>query len=672
MGNLTNKFHSADEIDAVVRELHNRLGVRVKKSITPDLIRNIWISLGLSQARMLDPAPRLVVRRLFISSRELKPRSKNGSATGVSYDQTFVSGVNVVLVERNSAGKSTVLKAVKFALTGDFDEFDLPVKHWIREVRLEFLLGEDVYCSVLWFADGKWSGVLLRGGMGEARAEDISTNSEQIVGSWNDLGEIQRGLEDFFLKKYQLQKMVFTTKVAAEDKSRRNHISWTSYFRALRIKDDDHTYLFFEPLPGLAQQESLLLSSYLGLAYASALNELQVVGATGEVVSQKQLDAEAREDATEQRLAGEANALEDQIQRDLTVVSECVNAFSEIAHAECEISAVIRQEKELEDRIRDLESQIDAARSIARKSEMTKGMRAQLAGHPLLCPCCLRDVPSRDGPGCDMCGQPIVPQSDNFHDDHETSASVDSDIAEMSREHDILRNQAVEVAQRRTNLEARLAGHRSRAACRVDISQLGNNVTELLRKKQELLVAQARVKDRRSNLKSIAVDDVKKIRDALSEFADSLNHDVYALFGSTVVSNLKRIGVTAISAVNVSSVGRVSMNKDGAAIGWREIKNPGERFRVKFAVFLAVALLRATCVNVRHPGFFLIDQPGGNEITDPVLDELAGALREIDRTYGSSVQIICATARERLRASTSPEKVYGGQYVDEEGLSWMF
>jgi predicted ATP-dependent endonuclease of OLD family len=42
--------------------------------------------------------------------------------------------VNALVIEDNLVGKSSVLKTIKFALTGNDDEYDQEVRRWITDV----------------------------------------------------------------------------------------------------------------------------------------------------------------------------------------------------------------------------------------------------------------------------------------------------------------------------------------------------------------------------------------------------------------------------------------------------------------------------------------------------------------------------------------------------------
>lgn len=106
-------------------------------------------------------------------------------------------------------------------------------------------------------------------------------------------------------------------------------------------------------------------------------------------------------------------------------------------------------------------------------------------------------------------------------------------------------------------------------------------------------------------------------------------------------------------------MGVVRLTKSDKPISFGKIMNPGERFRAKLALFLAMMQLGCEVGYGRHPGFLLIDQLGAAEMVPVDLRASAAALKGIDENFGEKVQIICCTARPEFAEATKEEKVYG-------------
>src|SRR5699024_6711354 len=70
------------------------------------------------------------------------------------YDQAFAPGVNVICVPDNEVGKSSILKTIKYALTGDNGDYDADVRLWITDVWLAFTLDVQEFTVLLSTRDG--------------------------------------------------------------------------------------------------------------------------------------------------------------------------------------------------------------------------------------------------------------------------------------------------------------------------------------------------------------------------------------------------------------------------------------------------------------------------------------------------------------------------------------
>ena len=119
-------------------------------------------------------------------------------------------------------------------------------------------------------------------------------------------------------------------------------------------------------------------------------------------------------------------------------------------------------------------------------------------------------------------------------------------------------------------------------------------------------------------------------------------------------------------------MGVVRLTKGGKQISFTKIKNPGERFRAKLALFLAMMQLGCEPNFGRHPGFLLIDQLGTAEIVPVDLQASAAALKHIDSNFGDKVQIICCTARPEFKKATAATKVYGPTAAETHGKQYAF
>jgi hypothetical protein len=119
-------------------------------------------------------------------------------------------------------------------------------------------------------------------------------------------------------------------------------------------------------------------------------------------------------------------------------------------------------------------------------------------------------------------------------------------------------------------------------------------------------------------------------------------------------------------------MGEVRFTKNGETVAFAGIRNPGERYRVKLALFLAMIRLSCEAGIGRHPGFLLVDHPGAAEMVSADMQASAAALRKIEDEFADQIQIICFTAKPEFREATVPQKVYGYQFIAPNGKKCAF
>jgi hypothetical protein len=336
-------------IDDITDRAYAKVSGRSREDISRDEVREVVAGLDLGKLRPSRQVPRLVVRRLRFSGTK-RPSGQEPSA--IDYDQQFATGVNVILIEDNLVGKSSILKTIKFALTGDDEDYDADVREWIREIWLEFTLDEREYTILLARRDDGLHGMLVPGRK-ECPIEEVP-GSESAIGFYNKGSEeIQAGLRDFFIHEFCLASLGWTQAHRSGDgRSSDCWASWRTFFQALRIPDDNHTYLLCRPDPGIGNQEQLLFSAFLGLHLIEPLNKLSMEAAsirksTAAKAEDAERVAERRKELNRQRrdLQSELDTLDDDLQRRLAVLlggdlsRQIVVAEAELATREAEVQA---------------------------------------------------------------------------------------------------------------------------------------------------------------------------------------------------------------------------------------------------------------------------------------------------------------------------------------------
>ncbi|MGE3599735.1 MAG: hypothetical protein AB7N70_29755 [Dehalococcoidia bacterium] len=658
-----------------------------RERITRDDIASVIGELRLDEGRSAHRSPSLRIRRMrFAGEKRLRDRPTEPFV----YDQTFAPGVNVICIPDNEVGKSSVLKTIRYALTGDNGDYDADVRSWINDIWLTFALDRQEFTVLLSTRGGSPRALLVPGE--ELRpieivAEETTLALFDVSGAEAIKGELQR----FFFQRLGLGPLSWTQ----QDPSVRGGVavrstSWLTYFQALQIPDAGDRYLLCDSQHAMGNQDGLILSAFLGLHLVEPLNQLglEASRARKEVKVKEQLTAEQVEQAKAEvvRLDTELQAVRTRLreldavlatrrraveggepaQRLVAVQSALVEKGSERAHLEAE----------REDLNRTLQ------RRRARERQLREAVALQLHFTGLevsLCPNCDATVDStaveREQAEhlCRLCSRPAHTANPVEVATLEAEAdAVNREISEMVGARDGITSRLAVLRREREALTAEV-GTLQEAAQRgiayalptaeeeVERSGLHEQVGRL---QAELAVARRRaepsVPDEESDVE-LRVRVVEKVREVLGKEAARRNRALLERLSTLTQKTARTIGAESISDVTCSPLGKVDLRKHGERVSFLGIQNEGERLRIKLSFFLAIMRLGREPGLGRHPRFLLVDQPGSGEMVREDFEALAEIFHRVDDELAEEVQIICCTARPEFDAATAPNKVYGAQ-----------
>jgi hypothetical protein len=665
------------DVQAFAQAIHKRMQKRdqIPLQDVVAILRELKLTPG---ARATGPAPCLRIRRLrFRGTKTLD----NEQPKPFIYDQVFADGVNVLLIEDNNVGKSSILKTIAFALTGDRSNYDKDVRGWIEDVWLTFAVGGTNFTIAITSGEG------IRAVLAPSETDDavdaivarggfvFFADSETALSS-----ELQR----FFFQQLRLVELSWVTATTGAGPVEA-HTSWRTYFQPVLFDDSSHSYLLCDPEHNFGNQEGLIFSAYLGLSYAEAMNQLGVEKSR-KTRDEKLTEEEAKKlsatIATQKDLLGklraEVRAIDDAVAARQRIFRGSPLAEQLLA-AQQEITECSAERREVEEQRNAIQRELNRARSRLLRLEEAAEMRLHLSGIEVtLCPNCEHDIAQEaieleaTTHHCRLCGKTAKGADD---------AMVARLVAEKAHIGEFIN--AREKA--RSDLSTRIAAN-SRDIARLagrsrEIQEaVTRGVTEAFpspeeQARRETLLeqigaaraairgAEERLEGRSSEREALALRTyvLGKIREALAEEAERRNARLLHRLAEIMQTFMKRIGTESIGEVTCSPLGVVQLRKHGKPVKFTGIKNPGERVRVKLAFFLALAELGREPNGSRHPGLLLIDQPGTAEMVPEDFRSLAGLLRGVDRDSAADMQILCFTARSEFREATDTKKVYGPQ-----------
>jgi hypothetical protein len=659
---------------------------RYRERIQPEDIAAVLETLDLSDYLLEFRAPQLQVRRLrFTGAKHLHGHVE---PIPIAYDQTFAPGVNVVLIEENEVGKSSIWKTIKFALTGDSSDYDADVRSWIVAVWLTFALNDQPYTIILSRGDEVLQATLVPGE--ENRSLEEAVTSTSILFNAQGTENVKAELQHFFFNRLGLAELSWTQAVSGEPgEVAERKASWLTYFQALLIPDGGDRYLLCDREHAYGNQAGLILSAFLGLSLTDPLNKLLVEASRTrkEIQHEQSLSDQEREQA-EAKIAAltiELQSARDRL-KEIATAQQARRRAVETAESNrriLEMQAIFK-EKNAELVAHQAEQEnlgLRIQQDRKRERQLREAVRLQLHFTGIsvtLCPNCDTMVDEeavaheQETHACRLCGKPA------HH-------APEEEIAVMEVEADACERRRKEAERDRDAIGQRIYHlHTELSALTTDIEQAQTASVQglsyafptpqeeeehdaLLTKvgmiQRDLTIARERAKGRQPEIDRLDLHQrvVGKVREALKKEAARRNEDKLQWLGELTQDIARRIGAESVTNLTCSPLGAVQLLKHDQSVAFNGIKNDGERLRVKLAFFLAMMRLGREAGGGRHPGFLIIDQPGSNEMVPNDFSALAQVFRQIDQEFGSEIQVLCFTARPQFAEATDSSRIYGPQ-----------
>jgi hypothetical protein len=669
----------------------NDLSPRLREELPLKEIRAVAEKLQYADTRPARPVPALKVRRLLF--RGTKTLSGHPPVP-IQYDQAFAAGVNVILIEHNLVGKSSILKTIKFALTGDHDEYDRAVRDWIKEVWLQFTLDSKAFTMLLAERDGKWHAVLVPNAE-ERPLEDVVVELPRQDHHWVGLERIRQGLAEFFFREYSLASLGWTV-MARDGELVPCTATWQTYFQALRILDDDHKYLLCEPTPGRAGQEPILFTAFLGLHLAEPLNQLGAQASTSRKVKLRSESELEQLKTKKEKLLDDRrncktrlkNVLQLQRERRQNVLTG--EGPDRLVALEIEWISTSTEVQALQSRKADLAGQAQKERAQAKRLRTRAALQGEFTGLEVTrCPSCAKAVDTTlieresETHECRLCSKTATSASPDDTAQTEIEAGecevraerYQQTHGEVVQQIDSLRAKATSLRDQADRLRVSLNAGLSAALPTAEEEEERQGISEgigkldhqiwLIDRELEQLGAGSGDAEKQGKI-------AKRLREALRNEAERRNQAINARLNDIAQKTIVALGANQITGITCTALGDIALLKNGVKIAFTGIKNPGERFRVKLALFLAMMQFGREVGFGRHPGFLLIDQLGAAEMVPDNLRASAATLRKVDVEFSKDIQIICCTARPEFREATRATKVYGHKTKGPNGEPYAF
>ncbi|BFU47804.1 hypothetical protein [Krasilnikovia sp. MM14-A1004] len=657
-------------------------------------VRQVLDSYGVALASPLPARRELRVRRLTCEGEKTGTTDNDGPFT---VDISFGDGPWVLASKVNSAGKSTLLWALSWALRGEsVDEFRRPeTAGWLRYVRADLQVGGvPVSVRLEFLRPGQPSATLLTADSVDQLltldGRDVDGAGVRAVATAAP-PDVKGLVERLMLDRLGLRPIsVWAAEPGApkdeagqRDSAEHFH-SWASFYYAIAL-NAGHDKVLLGPT-AFGQLPAKLLQIFLDVPYVPELTHL--------VSAQKRDDQEERR--VKRRAEEDAEARRAQIQPLREALASAKSRWAELQSRQPDLTGLLtaadaaaRKMAERQAIHLDLQQRFDAARRerlqderAARRARQSAAARLLLGAlNPEACPRCDHEIdePRRAAEEadhrCAVCSNPLPAQEED-PDAHAVLLQRHAERELASRSAEAAAKKAAEDATARLGesrdryeqLQAKLEAIRSDAA-QQDLVAVQRECYQLEGALAMATGASAAVPavvssylaTHESQLDAQLDVESEILASAIAVLQENVRNHSKALFrdlNDKIVSMARSLGVTNLTSVDLDAAGRVNARKSGVKCAFKDF-SPSERLRMRIATIIGMITVGHERGIMSHPGLLLIDAPTAEEVVPGDARVVLEALYEMaNRVAG--IQIVLTSTEEVLWEIFPADRIISG------------
>ncbi|MEU6745166.1 hypothetical protein ABZ914_02950 [Spirillospora sp. NPDC046719] len=660
-------------------ELHRRIISRLDDA-DPEEVAAILAAHGLDLTAPLPARRELVVHRLYCEGvKSTGTAAKDGPFT---LDIPLGPGPWAIASEINSAGKSSVLWALSFALRGEgFAGFRRPeTVGWFQYVRADVEVG-GVAASVrltferpgrpharLLSADALPALLALEGRSEEGPGVRMVSEAEPP--------EVEALIGRFMMDRLGLRPIsVWTAEPGApkgedgqRDSTEQVH-GWSSFFYALALNSANDTILLGPTTVG--QLPVRLMQLFLDVPYASELTRL--------VTARK---AELQEESRVARRADEdARARQQKVEPLRAALADAQQRLRGLRDAQPDITALLQAVERAaaqvvfcQDAYQVAAGQLEAARKnrladqrAARRARQSSAARLLLGAlDPEACPRCDHDIDDARRAiedtehRCSVCANPLPDEPDDPEAAQAALTRIDDRLAASQAAETRFKAAADQAA--RTLERARTAYEDAAAA--LAAARSGEAFTLLEQTQQEVFQLQGALTlaagETTGALPALAaalseptapptgphpLNDERVLAvatEVVKEVVDAHSRALFTELNGEILAIAQALGVTNLGSVNLNLAGHLNAIKSGAKHPYSSF-SPVDRLRMRIAAVVGMVRVGRRRGIVSHPGLLLIDAPTADEVVPETAHQVLQTLYDTGNDIPGIQMIITST-----------------------------
>ncbi|CAG0996495.1 hypothetical protein ANRL4_02812 [Anaerolineae bacterium] len=668
-------------IDQTCQRLANVPKKHERRLVTADEVKRILqesrVAEILQQQMSIKSPKQLTVRQVIIRGRKHNAAPKE--RTHFSYKREFSQGFNA-WVGSNGSGKSTILKSIIWALSGNAPNIKGDVKPWIEHIAVEIEISGDGIFTIQ-FAPGE-SAAKLTGSILRSSADEAIAGEGQVIVSFAGQHAMEKEVSNFIGNRLGFPSLEWLQgqKLSVEITTR--SVSWSTYAQALFIGADDFSDYLFPDNSVNGRHHQKTISMYLGLDLVEAISVAQVARDRVSMdfqIERKQLQNNQTQVQTAIKQATESlEQVERRLQlidsgESVTIDPAYVGQLNQhVADLTRRFTTVASQHQSLATQITQWQSDLA---SIERESLALKEaaeFRVFINGLTIdRCPRCeqeLQTVPMHEemeSHTCSVChGElrrvPSVETLEILRKDKESEAKklkdsirqMKKDIAQVTKERDQL-NQQLEQARAEFSDLARQAQAGFTEEMKDLLGKRGYLQGQIEQLKTQTLEGRS---DRLQEMEARYLV-LKQVVSLLEEIVSNRYKDLLKTLVQETATLGVAFGVPGLTQVMLTEQMELLVKQHAAQFVRYNNLDVSERLKIKIAFFLSLIALRLREGIGRHPAFCIIDAPGSGEIDQASFKAMLAGLKEFGNKHGENFQILIASTRSGLEDVCKPDQI---------------
>lgn len=663
-------------IEQLVEQVRHELVNNLLTEAIPDqdVIRSVLEETEIEQLSRAAEGTvfkqKLTITKLYIRGHKWH-RNTSEKDEIFEYKRNLLPGVNGWIAD-NSSGKSSILKSIMWAVSGEKLHFKVDVESWIDSVAVELEISGIGTFTVRYMPD--FSNQQVNGAIYENNLDDVlrGASNVQITGQFNNREDMAKCIDQIFGTSFGLYK----TPVASTLNQRKQNLIWNVYSQAIFIGSDQYEDYLFPNSYRTGKRHQEVLGAYLGLDnFTQVISNVRQAFDESDgayIVERKYVlrnaaDVNSKIDAllNEQK---EIDRQLEELERDQsvridptyihTLHEEVVEAQSKLLQLKFDEAALL---KKLRD-VKDIQYQNRKA-----KQQLTESIEVKLFLTQLKvtrCPHCTNDISSEalqkelETKICGVCHSQLKPLSSEqqIEQQHNLLSELEDIIKEQAKVFKATNKEAKDVALTISKLEEEYQAlfSKYKSVAQQTREGIGPEIKRLIEKKgylagrlNELQVQTEESQTQRLEALKLRRDILKSGVLVLQNVLKRQNRSTLEQLSTLAMDYCQRFGVQNLEAILIKDQFELQVKQSGRIHDFRNME-ASEALRIKIAFQLALLVLHLRENIGRHPGLLIIDAPGGAEMNNERLTEMLSQVAKIAQEFGDQTQVLIASTREEL------------------------